>query len=187
MNKKISDHEILELCREAATLEVGFRHLMNKYKEKLYWQIKRILLHHDDTDEVLQIVWIKVWQNIAHFKGESAITTWLYRICYNESISYLQNQKKQNLSDWELVSPSLDHTHKDDEILFEEIDPQSLTFKVNKAIETLPPKQKQIFFMRYHDELSYHEIAAITGTSEGSLKASYHHAIKKIEEFVKNH
>jgi RNA polymerase sigma-70 factor (ECF subfamily) len=116
---KVSDTDIIKFCMDEKTMELGMRHLMINYKEKLYWQIKRIVEHHDDTDEVLQNVWIKIWQNIAKFKGESALTTWLYRIAYNESITYLQGKKKQNLADWELVSPVLEENVGDENIEIE--------------------------------------------------------------------
>jgi len=184
---KVSDTDILKLCMAEKTMELGMRHLMKNYKEKLYWQIKRIVEHHDDTDEVLQNVWIKIWQNIAKFKGESALTTWLYRIAYNESITYIQGKKKQNLADWELVSPVLEENVGDENIEIEGMDKDEIIEKIEKAIEQLPQKQKLIFHMRYKEEMPYAQIAEITGTSEGALKASFHHALKKIEEkFKKN-
>jgi RNA polymerase sigma factor (sigma-70 family) len=182
---KISDESILIACTQAHSLELGFRQLIAKYKEKLYWQIKRIVEHHDDCEEVLQNVWIKVWQNIKGFKGESALSTWLYRIAYNESISYIQNRKKQKIADWETSEPIIE-SHTDDKLFSHEVhDYSEVLKKVEKAIEGLPQKQKLIFQYRYHEELPYAQIAEITGTSEGALKASFHHAVKKIEEFIR--
>lgn len=182
---KLKDAELLTLCKNPNSMEIGFRHLMHSYKEKLYWQIRRIVEHHDDADEVLQIVWIKIWQNIEGFKGESALSTWIYRIAYNESISYLQGKKKQNLADWENVSPTIEE--KTDDAFFEidGRDREEILQKVEYAIEKLPQKQKLIFHYRYNEEMPYSQIAEITGTSEGALKASFHHAVKKIEEIIK--
>jgi RNA polymerase sigma factor (sigma-70 family) len=182
---KINDEEIVSQCKNPAQLEIGFRLLMHKYKEKLYWQVKRIVEHHDDCEEVLQNIWIKVWQNINGFKGESALSTWLYRISYNESISYIQNRKKQKLADWETSEPVLE-AHTDDKMFSHELfDKEEVLKQIEIAVEKLPLKQKLIFHYRYNEELPYNQIAEITGTSEGALKASFHHAVKKIEEFIK--
>jgi len=182
---KLGDEQIIAMCKNPHQVDLGFRHLIAKYKEKIYWQIKRIVEHHDDTEEVLQNVWIKIWQNINGFKGESALTTWLYRIAYNESISYLQNRKKQNLADWETSEPLIE-SHTDDKMFSHELfDHAEVIKKIEIAIEKLPQKQKLIFHYRYNEEMPYAQIAEITGTSEGALKASFHHAVKKIEEFIK--
>ena len=182
---KLKDDEILSLCKSPSSMELGLRHLISQYKDKLYWQIKRIVDHHDDVEEVTQNVWIKVWQNITGFKGESQLSTWLYRIAYNESISYLQGRKKQNLADWELMEPTLDDKSSDPLFNHEKYDQKEVLARIDKAIETLPSKQKLIFHYRYNEEMPYAQIADITGTSEGALKASFHHAVKKIEEFIK--
>ena len=182
---KIKDDEILKLCINPNSVELGFRHLIHNYKEKLYWQIKRIVEHHDDAEEVIQNVWIKVWQNIAGFKGESQLSTWLYRIAYNESISYVQGRKKQKLADWETAEPLIEDKTDDNLFNHEIYDSEEVLRRIELAIEKLPQKQKLIFHYRYNEELPYAQIAEITGTSEGALKASFHHAVKKIEEFVK--
>lgn len=182
---KLKDAELLSMCKNPATIELGFRHLINTYKEKLYWQIKRIVENHDDTDEVLQIVWIKVWQNIEGFKAESALSTWIYRIAYNESISFLQGKKKQNLADWDTVSPTIEDKTDDTFFEIDGRDREEILQKIEAAVEKLPQKQKLIFQYRYNEEIPYSQIAEITGTSEGALKASFHHAVKKIEEIIK--
>lgn len=182
---KLEDEKIVAMCKNEAQSELGLRHLISQYKEKLYWQVKRIVEHHDDTDEVLQNIWIKVWQNIAAFKGESALSTWLYRIAYNESISYLQQRKKQRLADWDIVEPTVE-SHTEDTMFSHEVyDKEEVLKKIETAVEKLPQKQKLIFHYRYNEEMPYQQIAEITGTSEGALKASFHHAVKKIEEFIK--
>lgn len=186
MAVKIKESELIAMCSNPNTVELGFRHLMGQYKEKLYWQIKRIVEHHDDAEEVIQNVWIKIWQNIAGFKGESQLSTWLYRIAYNESISYVQNRKKQKLADWELMEPTLEETTSEDRLFNHEIyDSEEVMKRIEQAVELLPSKQKLIFHYRYNEEMPYAQISEITGTSEGALKASFHHAVKKIEEFVK--
>lgn len=184
---KISDDQILAMCAKSESVDLGMRQLISQYKDKIYWQVKRIVEHHDDIEEVMQNVWIKTWQNIAGFKGESQLSTWLYRIAYNESISYLQNKKKQNLADWELMEPTLDD--RSDDVLYNHAlyDREEVVKKIEKAVEALPQKQKLIFHYRYNEEMPYAQIAEITGTSEGALKASFHHAVKKIEEFIKKH
>ncbi len=182
---KFKDEELLIMCRDSKSLELGFRHLINQYKDKIYWQTKRIVEHHDDAEEVMQNVWIKVWQNINGFKGESQLSTWLYRIAYNESISYVQNKKKQKLADWELMEPTIESNSEDSVFNHEVYDHDEVIKKIELAVEKLPQKQKLIFHYRYNEEMPYAQIAEITGTSEGALKASFHHAIKKIEEFIK--
>ena len=184
---KFSDQDLLKFFENPNTKELGMRHLMRQYKEKLYWQIKRIVTHHDDADEVLQNVWIKIWLNIDKFKAESAISTWLYRIAYNESISYIQNIKKQNLADWESVMPIIEGNTEEEIPQINGRDREEILQKIQEAIELLPEKQKLIFHMRYFEEMPYQQIADITGTSEGALKASFHHAVKKIEEKVKKY
>lgn len=182
---KLEDDKIVAMCKDAAQMELGIRHLINKYKEKLYWQIKRIVEHHDDAEEVLQNVWIKIWQNIGAFKGESALSTWIYRITYNESISYIQGRKKQKLADWETSEPLVESQTEDKLFNHEVYDKEEVLKKIEIAVEKLPQKQKLIFHYRYNEEMPYNQIAEITGTSEGALKASFHHAVKKIEEFIK--
>ena len=182
---KLEDDKIVIMCKDPGQMELGIRHLIVQYKEKLYWQIKRIVEHHDDTEEVLQNVWIKIWQNIGGFKGESALSTWIYRITYNESISYIQGRKKQKLADWETSEPTVESQSEDKMFSHELYDKEEVLKKIELAVEKLPHKQKLIFHYRYNEEMPYNQIADITGTSEGALKASFHHAVKKIEEFIK--
>ncbi|MCU0327919.1 MAG: RNA polymerase sigma factor [Chitinophagales bacterium] len=185
----ITDDEIIDLVIDPHTQEKGFRLLINQFKEKVYYQIKRLIIHHDDVDEVLQIVWIKVWQNLHAFKRESSLSTWIYRIAYNESITYIQNQKKKKIADWETVAPALEENISSNDFEEDEIKGYSkseILRTIEKAIDSLPEKQKYIFQLRYFEELPYAEIAKITGTTEGALKASYHHAVKKIEAKFKD-
>ena len=177
---KISDIEILTRIRNKSTRDSGFRMLMEQYQEKIYWQIRRIAIEHEDSNDVLQEVFIKVWKNIDKFKEESLLSTWLYRIAYNEAVTYITSKRKMKLADWENEEKSLSQLAEK-----EEDSKQELEMILAEAIELLPEKQKIVFRMRYYDENKYEEMATITGTSVGALKASYHIAVKKIEEYVK--
>ncbi len=177
----ITDEAILAQLRESSTLDAGFRMLIRKYQERLYWQIRRMVTNHDDADDVLQNVFVKIFRNIHQFKEQSGLFTWIYRIATNESLTFLEKNKFQkNQVDIslmsEVVSSNSAYTFDEGKALE----------ALEKAIHILPDKQKLVFNMRYYDELSYQEIADITQTSVGALKATYHHAIKKIEDYVTN-
>jgi RNA polymerase sigma factor (sigma-70 family) len=177
----ITDEAILAQLRESSTLDAGFRLLIRKYQERLYWQIRRMVKDHDDADDVLQNVFVKIFRNIHQFKEQSGLFTWIYRIATNESLTFLEKNKYQkNQSELssinEVFSPNSTHA----------FDEAKAIESLEKAIQLLPDKQKLVFNMRYYDELSYQEIADITQTSVGALKATYHHAIKKIEDYVIN-
>lgn len=180
--QEISDIELIQLCLEPSTKEQGFRLLMQEHQEKLYWTIRRMIHMHQDADDVLQNTLIKAYRFIEKFNQESSLHTWLYRIATNESLSFLKKkQKAQTLSSDEMseklgVELKADPYFSGDEWV--------ITLK--KAIELLPAKQKIVFNLRYYDEMSYKEMSQILDTSEGALKASYHHAAKKIEEYLKN-
>lgn len=174
----MEDHEVIEMLSNNLSSERGYRILISKYKELLYWHIRRIVKSHDDADDILQNTFIKVFRNIDNFKKESSLKTWLYRIATNESITFLNNPKNRGFD-------SLDNIQIDrpaDEI----VDYDSMSQKLVRAIDTLPTKQKVVFNMRYYDEMSYQEIAAITDTSVGALKTSFHLAVKKIESLLKD-
>lgn len=171
------DSEILELLRNSVQFEQGFSALVEKYKEPLYWHIRRMVLIHEDADDVLQNVFIKVYKAIGKFREEAKLFTWLYRIASNESISFLRKRKSHHSSSEQLVE-----TLKEDPYF----NGDEIQLVLKKAIEQLPKKQKQVFIMRYYDELAYKDMAVILESSIGSLKASYHHAYKKIEEYIIN-
>ena len=174
------DKTLLEQFRNPDTRNYAFNLLVHEYQKKLYWHIRKILIDHDDTDDVLQNVFIKVWRNLDNFKEESQLYTWLYRIATNESITFLNQKKKRAGIPIDDVSVFLasnlesDNYFKGDEI-------QAL---LQKAILTLPDKQRIVFNMKYFDEMKYEEMSQILETSVGALKASYHHAVKKIEEYL---
>ena len=176
------DELILRLTSER-TKESAFKELLTLYKERLYWHIRKIVISHDDTDDVLQNTFIKVYKNIHKFKGESKLFSWMYRIATNEALTHLKkNSQIQSISSEELQQQTIDNLQAD--VYFEGSDIQ---LKLQKAIATLPHKQKLVFNMRYFDDIKYSEMSEILETSEGALKASYHIAVKKIEEFLTSH
>jgi RNA polymerase sigma factor (sigma-70 family) len=177
-----TDTELLALLREPHSQEQGFRLLMRTHQERLYWHVRRMVGQHDDADDVLQATFIRAWRNIGNFKGESKLFTWLYRIATNESITFL-NKKKTKVT----FSMDDDATINWGETLPAAtalLDSTEITEKLEAAIATLPEKQRIVFSMRYYDEIPYKEMSETLGTTEGALKASYHHALKKIEAFL---
>jgi RNA polymerase sigma factor (sigma-70 family) len=169
-----TDQELLTLIREPASLEKGYRLLMQKYQEKLYWHIRRMVGNHDDTDDILQNTFIKAFKNINSFEERSSLYTWLYRIATNETISHQKSAHSRHI-----VAMS-DYTTLPEKTT-EDFDNEAVEQKLNKAIQDLPEKQRTVFNMRYFDELSYQEMSDLLATSVGALKASYHIAAKKIE------
>jgi len=158
-----------------------FEDLVREYKEKLYWHIRRMVLSHDDADDVLQNTFIKVYKNLPNFKGDSHIYTWLYRIATNESLTFLKKRARRlQISDETLQQNMVNNLESDPYF-----DGDEARLKLQRAIATLPEKQKQVFLLRYYEELPYAEMSEMLEVSEGSLKASYHHAVKKITHFIK--
>ncbi len=178
-----TDEELLALFREEKTKEKAFIAIINRYKEKLYWHIRRLVVIHSDADDVLQNVFIKMWKGLDHFREESRLYTWLYRIASNESITHLQKVKKARAL--EINDPGqvwLQDRVKADEYF----DPTRLEWKLQLAIQSLPEQQKLVFSLRYFDEMPYAEMSEVLGVTVGALKASYHHAAKKIEDYLLN-
>ncbi|MDQ3141238.1 MAG: RNA polymerase sigma factor [Bacteroidota bacterium] len=182
MENVADDQEILEWISKPETHEKGFRSLMDKYKEKMYWHVRRMVLNHDDADDVLQNTFIKVFRSIDQFEQKSSLYTWLYRIATNETLTFLNRNKK-----WQY--DSLDNFDEHPAIASLKADSyfngDEVQLKLEKALLMLPEKQKLVFQMRYYDEMSYKDISASLDTSEGALKASFHHAIKKLEDYFK--
>jgi len=176
----IQDDEILRLFREPATREKGYTILVKKYQEKLYWQIRRMVLSHDDTDDVLQNVFIKVWNNLDNFQENSKLFTWLYRIATNESLTFINQAKKRQSFGTDSEEFNLSERLRADPYF----EGDEIQIKLQQAISKLPDKQKQVFLMRYYDEMKYEEMSQVLDTSVGALKASYHHAVKKIEKYL---
>ena len=171
---------LVEELKDSKTQSKAFEILVNTYKQRLYWHIRSIVLNHADADDVLQNTFIKVFRNINGFKGDSKLYSRMYRIATNEALSFLkQKSRKQGISNEELQNQLLDNLEAD--VYFEG---DEIQLKLQKAIATLPEKQKLIFNMKYFQELKYSEISEILETSVGGLKASYHLATKKIESFL---
>ncbi len=180
---EINDQEILDLFQVVASRERAFSLLVKKYQERLYWHIRRLVIHHEDTNDVLQNMLIKVWRNLENFRQDSGLYTWLYRIATNESLTYLEQQKKKSsysLSDHENGLANSIRAEKG-------FDANKLEWKLQLAIQSLPEKQRAVFCLRYYDEMPYEKMSHVLETSEGSLKASYHHAAKKVEDYIRNH
>ena len=162
------------------TQNEAFQKLLREYQKPLYNHIRNIVLNHDDADDVLQNTFIKVFQNLKNFKAESKLFSWMYRIATNEAITFLnQKAKKNNTTSEALQSKIVDNLKADSYF-----DGDEIQFKLQKAIANLPEKQQLVFKMKYFEELKYEDMSEILGTSVGALKASYHHAVKKIEEFM---
>ena len=165
-----------------ATRETAFTAIIKKYQEKLYWHIRRMVVDHEDANDVLQNMFIKVWKNLDNFREDSQLYTWLYRIATNESLTFIEQQKKRSsvsLSGEEGSLTNKLHADKD-------FDGNKLEWKLQLAIQQLPEKQKAVFNLRYFEEMPYEEMSRVLETSEGALKASYHHAVKKIEDYILN-
>ncbi|MBA2746731.1 MAG: sigma-70 family RNA polymerase sigma factor [Flavisolibacter sp.] len=178
-----SDAELLVQFRDPATKDKAYTALIKKYQERLYWHIRRMVVTHDDANDVLQNVFIRVWNGLENFREDAQVFTWLYRIATNECLTWLENQKKRASVSFSDVETGLSNKIQADKYF----DPQKLEWKLQVAIQQLPEKQRVVFVLRYYDELPYAEMSQILGTSEGALKASYHHAVKKIEDYIKNH
>ena len=172
----MTDSEILRLYRDGER-EQAFRELVSSYKERLYWHIRRMVLDHDDTDDCLQNTFVKVWQSLDRFRGESQLYTWLYRIATNECLTFLARQQTRG-GHLDLEAAARLSTDP-------WFDGDQLQRSLHKAIAKLPPKQKAVFNLRYFEEMPYEKIAQVLETSEGALKASYHHAYEKIKAWVK--
>ena len=174
------EKEFIQQLLSPKTQNEAFQKLLLTYQKPLYNHIRNIILNHDDTDDVLQNTFIKVFQNLKNFKGESKLFSWMYRIATNEALTFLnQKAKKGGISSKTLQSKTIDNLKSDSYF-----DGNEIQIKLQKAIVTLPEKQQLVFKMKYFEELKYAEISEILGTSVGALKASYHHAVKKIEAFV---
>lgn len=177
------DQQIIDLFFSASGQEKAFRLLVDTYRERLYWHIRRLVVKHDDADDVLQNVLVKAWRGLDRFKQESGLYTWLYRIASNESLTFLEKQKRTRA-----LSLSDDENGLSNTIKAEKgFDANRAEWKLQLAIQTLPEKQRLVFTLRYYDEMPYDEMAKVLDTSAGALKASYHHAAKKIATYLTQH
>ncbi|HEU4553269.1 MAG TPA: sigma-70 family RNA polymerase sigma factor [Chitinophaga sp.] len=176
------DKALLALYRQPDTREKGFTEIIRKYQERLYWHIRRLVVDHEDANDVLQNVFIKVWKNLEGFREDAQLFTWLYKIATNECLTFLEQQKRKSAVSLSDVETGLSNKLRADN----QFDANKLEWKLQRAILSLPEKQRVVFNLRYYDEMPYEEMSRILETSEGALKASYHHAVKKIEEFIRN-
>jgi RNA polymerase sigma-70 factor (ECF subfamily) len=173
----LTDKEILQLIKQPGQENRGFESLVRKYKSRIYWHIRRMVIDHDDADDVTQITFIKIWQGISNFRGDSSLYSWIYRIATNETLTFLKGKKRRQ-------AMSID----EDEALQDKLqaclspDCDEVERKLQRAIVKLPEKQRLVFNLRYYDEMPYDEMSSVLGTSVGALKASYHLAVKKVEK-----
>lgn len=177
------DKELIEQFKLPNRKEYAFTAIIKKYQEKLYWHIRRMVVVHDDANDVLQNMFIKVWNGLDNFREDSQLYTWMYRIATNESLTFLDSKKRKFTESIDEDENGLSNQVK----ASEGFDANKLEWKLQLAIQQLPEKQRLVFNLRYFDEMPYEEMSRVLETSEGALKASYHHAAKKIEDFILNH
>jgi len=179
----LNDAEIILLCKDAKTKEKGFNFLVNKFQSKVYWQLRKILIDHDDTNDVMQNVFVKVWDNIENFKEESSLYTWIFRISYNEALSFMKKYKKNFI----VPIDSNNELKIANNFSYEKhYSANEIENKLQKALTKLTDRQRIIFSMRYFEELSFDAISKILDTNINTLKTTYHFSLKKIEKFLKN-
>lgn len=177
----LDEKDFIEELLNPKTQNIAFKKLLLDYQRPLYNHIRNIVLNHDDADDVLQNTFVKVFQYLKDFKGESKLFSWMYRIATNEAITFINQKAKRNGTTSEAMQTKIVDNLKADSYF----DGNEIQIKLQKAVALLPEKQRLVFKMKYYEELKYDEISEILGTSVGALKASYHYAVKKIEEFVK--
>ena len=176
------DKELLRQFKQPGQKEKAFTVIIKKYQEKLYWHIRRMVVEHEDANDILQNMFIKVWNSLENFREDSQLYTWLYRIATNESLTFIEQLKRRSSLSLSDVEDNLGNKIKADE----NFDGNKLEWKLQLAMQKLPAKQRIVFNLRYYDEMPYEEMSRVLETSEGALKASYHHAAKKIEDFILN-
>jgi RNA polymerase sigma factor (sigma-70 family) len=176
-----SDKELLEKFADEATRNYAFNLLVKKYQEKLYWHVRRMVVDHDDADDLVQDIFVKVWKSLEGFREDAKLYTWMYRIATNECITFLNKKKKRIFVPLVDVEAQLSKKMEHDPLF----DGDKIQLKLQQAILTLPEKQRVVFHLKYYDEMKYEDMSEVLGTSVGALKASYHHAVKKIEDYMK--
>ena len=175
-----NEKEIIALLQDPARQKEAFECIVNEYSEQLYWQIRRMVLSHEDANDLLQNTFIKAWINIDYFRAEAKLSTWLYRIALNECLTFLNKQRAA--STVSLDDPEADALQKLESDPYFSGDKAEMALQ--KALLALPEKQRMVFNLKYYQEMKYEEMSDIFGTSVGALKASYHHSVKKIEKFL---
>lgn len=177
----LSDQELIELFNDPASSEQAFRLIIRQYQKQVYYYIRRMVLDHDDADDVTQNTFIKAWKGLPGFRAEAKLSTWLHSIAYHESLSFLEKKKRVGRIPLEDIAHHLADA-LDEDPLYTGDEIQRL---LQVAVATLPDKQKAVFVMKYYDEMKYEDMSEVTGTSVGALKASYHHAVRKIEDHLR--
>lgn len=180
---QLDDNVLVQQFKNGVTREKAYTAIIKKYQEKLYWHVRRLVIHHEDANDVLQNVFIKVWNGLDNFREDAQLYTWLYRIATNESLTYLEQKKRKSSISIDTEENSTIHQLKAEK----DFDAAKIEWKLQLAIQQLPEKQRIVFNLRYFDEMPYEEMSRVLDTSEGALKASFHHAVKKIEDFILNH
>lgn len=171
---------IIEKIQNEETRQYGFNLLVREYQERIYWHVRKMVIDHDDSDDLVQDIFIKVWKSLHNFRGESQLYTWIYRIATNECLTFLKRKKRKALLSFSSIETDLANKIEADP----DVSGDEIQAKLQKALLKLPAKQRMVFNMKYFDEMKFTEISEITDTSVGALKASYHHATKKIEEIL---
>jgi len=176
----LEDADILLKFADPASRNLAFNQLVRKYQQRVYWQVRKMVVSHDDADDLTQDVFVKVWNNLAGFRQDAQLFTWIYRIATNECLGFLQSKRRRFFRPLSEAGPELAAQLAADPALGAD----EVELKLQQAILRLPDKQRLVFNLRYYDELPYEQMAEITGTSVGALKASYHHAVRKVEHYV---
>lgn len=181
-SSNINDPQLIERLRNKSTCREAFNEVIRGYSKPLYWQIRRMVQCHEDADDLLQNTFLKAWSSIDNFRGDAKLSTWLYKIAINESLSHIERERKRPNVSMDDEDSHLLHAIESDT----HIDGNELALQLRKAIALLPEKQRLVFNMRYYDDMKYEQMSEILGTSVGALKASYHLATKKIEQYIDN-
>ncbi|MCK5537549.1 MAG: RNA polymerase sigma factor [Bacteroidales bacterium] len=176
------DRDLVIDLKQESKRNFAFNKLVDKYQERLYWHIRKIVVNHEDADDILQNTFIKVWKSIGNFREQSSLYTWLYRIATNESLTFINSNKRRHFMPMNEVSEYLMNNLMSDPYF----EGDEIQLKLQKAILSLPEKQRIVFNMKYFDEMKYDEMSKVLDTSVGALKASFHHAVKKVEKYLKS-
>ncbi|WP_026462659.1 RNA polymerase sigma factor [Adhaeribacter aquaticus] len=179
----MEDKELLVKFLNPDTQNFAFNQLVRKYQQQVYWHIRKMVIDHDDANDLTQEVFLKIWKNLDTFRQDSQLYTWIYRIATNECLSFLKSKRRKFFLPIRDVAAELTEKLENSPVM----EGDEIQMLLQKALLQLPDKQRLVFNMRYYDDLKYEDISAILGTSAGALKASYHHAVKKIEEFLSRH
>ncbi len=178
--RQYREEDVVKRLRDPKTQRDAFAEVVAAYSEKLYWQIRKMVLSHEDANDILQNTFLKAWSNLSGFRGDAKLSTWMYKIAVNECITFLNKQRATNNVPLDDTDVYLLQTLEADDYF----DGDKIDKKLQEAILSLPEKQRLVFTMKYNDDMKYEEMSEILGTSVGALKASYHHAVKKIEAFL---